>query len=254
MKMITYIIYTSALLICTHLSIAQADEVTELTYKAYLESKDLKQTKALWKKAVVLAEQNFKKNPEDKNIQYNYLLTRFGLLSSTMRDKDEDLFNDYAEDTEAQLYELIDRNSKWGEPKALLSALYGLKMGYSPWKGMYLGPKSGNMIEKALKQSPSSPFVWKYYGNSKFFTPESFGGDFAEGIKAYEKALQLYEADSSSTKNNWFYLDTIAFLGQAYSMKGDTSKAITVYEKALQIEPEFGWIKYSLLPTSRNKK
>jgi tetratricopeptide (TPR) repeat protein len=254
MKMIVFIICTSAFLVCSLVSHAQSEEVKELTYKAYLESKDIKESKALWKKAVVLAEQNLKKNEEDKNLQYDYALTRFGLLSSTMRDKDENLFDEYVEDTETQLDKLIKKNSSWGEPKALLSALYGLMMGYSPWKGMFLGPKSANMIEKALKQSAASPLVWRCYANSKFFTPESFGGDLTTAISAYEKTLQLYESDTVSIKKNWFYLDTMAFLGQAYVKKGDTSRAIAIYEKALKMEPDFGWIKYSLLPAARNKR
>src|SRR5687768_5302146 len=62
MKMIAYIIYTSALLICADVSSAQSEEVKQLTYKAYLESSNIKKSKELWKKAVVLAEQNLKKN------------------------------------------------------------------------------------------------------------------------------------------------------------------------------------------------
>jgi tetratricopeptide (TPR) repeat protein len=235
-------------------AISASDAVKEATYKAYLANKDLNQSKELWKKALALAEQNLKKSPEDKNLQLDHLLTRFGLLSSTMRDKDENLFEEYADDTEAQLETLIDEDSKWGEPKAILSAVYGIKMAYSPWKGMFLGPKSSSLIEKALKQSPSSPLVWKYYGNSKFFTPENFGGDITEAIKAFEKALQLYEADPTAIENNWFYLDTIAFLGQAYTKKGDHARAIGLYEKALQVEPEFGWVKYALLPSATIKK
>lgn len=141
----------------------------------------------------------------------------------------------------------------WAEPLALLSATYGLKMGYSPIQGMFLGSKSESLIEKGKKLDPSSPLVWKVRANSKFFTPEMWGGDLAEAITAYEKCITLYESKPALTKFNWMYLDALVFQGQAYMKQGDAGKAIMTYEKVLKIEPEFGWVKYSLLPTAKAK-
>ena len=169
----------------------------------------------------------------------------------TMRDQDEELFDAYADQTEQNLEFILSENKNWAEPRALLSAVYGLRMGYSPWQGMFLGPKSQSLMDKAMKDGPESPLVWKLYANSRYFTPEMWGGDLKEAIKAYEKSIQLYERDPAKTKFNWYYLDTLAFLGQAYSKNGESSKAVTQYEKALQVEPEFYWIKNALLPKAK---
>jgi tetratricopeptide (TPR) repeat protein len=229
-------------------------ECHEKAYKAYLGAQDPKVVKEMWKTVVSDEQTKLTANPTDIKQQYVVALSKFGLLSATMRDKDETLFEEYADKTEEDLEQIIDADKKWSEPRALLSALYGLKMAYSPIKGMYLGPKSSNLIEKALTDSPASPLVWKIYANSKFFTPETFGGDVKEAIKAYEKSIALYEIDPASVKNNWMYLDALAFLGQAYMKDGQSSKAVVVYEKALKAEPNFMWVKASLLPNARRVK
>lgn len=115
-------------------------------------------------------------------------------------------------------------------------------------QGMFLGSKSSGLADKAIDLSPASPFVWKVYANSKFFTPEMFGGDLKEAIESYEKSVALYEASPTKLKSNWYYLDALAFLGQAYAKNGENGKAIATYEKAISVEPEFGWVKYRLLP------
>ena len=230
---------------------AQVGESNEAAYKAYLGDQDVKVVKELWKKVVADAKSKYEESPKDQNLLFDVTLTQFGLLSATMRDKDEDLFDDYVDDTEKNLETLLDNNKKFGEARALLSASYGLTMGYSPWKGMYLGSKSSSLMEKAQSDAPSSPLVWKLYGNSKYFTPETWGGDLKEAIRAYEKSIQLYEGDPAKIKSNWFYLDTMAFLGQAYLKDGQTSKAIAIYEKALKAEPNFSWVKMNLLPKAK---
>jgi tetratricopeptide (TPR) repeat protein len=221
------------------------------TYKAYLGNNDVQATKEQWKKAVAGRKAKFEGDTKNPDLLYDLTLAQFGLLTATQRDRDEDLFDDYVEETEKNLETLIDGNKSWGEPKALLAALYGMQMSYSPMKGMFLGAKSGSLMDKALKSAPSSPLVWKLYANSKFFTPETWGGDLKEAVSAYEKAVRLYEASPEKTKNNWFYIDTLAFLGKAYERDNQVSQAIEVYQEALEAEPEYQWVKSVLLPKAR---
>lgn len=211
------------------------------SYHAYLNSN----LKEVWEKEV---KEKTAAAKNDKQTQFDLALSQYGLLSATMANQDEDMFDEYYDDTVDNLEEIIKANKGWGEPKALLSAVYGLKMGYSPMMGMFLGPKSGSLMEKAKEQSPQSPLVVKLYANSKFFTPEMFGGDLDEAISSYKKCLQLYESHPSQLKNNWMYLDALAFAGQAYLKKGEKEKAKQLFEKALTIEPEFMWVKQVLLP------
>jgi tetratricopeptide (TPR) repeat protein len=245
MKQLTIILLAFCVATTAH---SQCVECNESSYRAYLAS-DIKMMKSLWKEVVNSQQQTYAADKTDENA-LRLAVAQFGLLSATMRDKDEDLFDEYVDATEEHLEKLLKKNKKWSEASAILSGVYGLKMGYSPMKGMFLGSKSSSMIAKAKEQSPESALVWKVYANSKLFTPESFGGDIKEAIRAYEKSINLYET-SGSTRFNWLYLDALAFLGQAYLKDGQSAKAIATYEKALVAEPDFHWIKNNLLPAAR---
>jgi tetratricopeptide (TPR) repeat protein len=243
---------TFVLTFCMSLTILQSKsqslESNEVTYKAYL-TQNIQDAKEQWKKIVADAKLVLKSN--ERQSLYDLVLAQFGLLTASMRDQDEDLFDDYADETEKKLKILISQSHSPAEPRALLAALYGLKMGYSPMKGMFLGPKSQSLMDNALKEAPTSPLVWKLYANSKFFTPETWGGDITEAIKSYEKSIRLYESDSLKIKNNWLYLDAIAFLGQAYLKNKQPAKAIETFEKALKVEPNYSWVTLVLLPKAK---
>lgn len=223
------------------------------TYTAWLGNADAKKTNELWDKAVAEKQAAFDKNTSDPTLRWNLALAQYGLMSSTMRTRDEDRFEDYYEITEDHLKALQKDPKLKADAKALLSALYGLKMSYSSMMGMTLGPKSSGLIEDAIKLAPSSPLVWRVEANSKMFTPSMFGGDMKEAITAFEKSIALFEKDPASLKNNWIYLDALVFQGQAYNKEGQTAKAIATYEKALKLEPNLFWVKNDLLPKAKQK-
>ena len=225
------------------------DATTKAMYYAYIGNNA--NTTDEWKKAVQNRKQELSKNATDPKLNYALLLAQWGLLNATMKTKDEDLFDDYYDPALETIEEITGSDKKWAEPYAIQSAIYGLKMGYSPIQGMILGSKSSGLIEKAKKLNNSSPLVWKIYANSKLFTPEMWGGDLKEAIQAFEKSIALYEANPNDLPFNWFYLDTLAFQGQAYLKDGQRAKAISTYEKALKVEPEFAWVKNVLLPKAQ---
>ncbi|CAN0600326.1 unnamed protein product, partial [Ectocarpus sp. 12 AP-2014] len=180
---------------------------------------------------------------------YHLLLAQHGLLNATMADQDEDLFDDHYKKAKDNSEELIDANYQVANAKAMLSAIYGWEMAYSPYKGMFLGGKSSSTIAEASKLDPSSPIVWQVYGSSKLFTPEMWGGDTKLALEYFEKAVQLYEANDTQNASNWRYLDALAWLGQAYEANDQSDMAKKVYKKAFEIAPDFGWVKHALLPS-----
>ena len=230
--------------------LAQSGEWNPEAYQAYLTA-DQATAKQRWENVVATAQQAFNKEPKNQELQFDLALAQFGLLSSTMRSQDEDLFNGYLDATIDNLEAI--KTIHAAEAKAVLASVYGLQLAYSPWKGMFLGPKSSSLMEKALKANPSSPLIWKLYGNSKYHTPEAYGCSVDEAIEAYKTEIRLYLANSMKKQNKWFYIDTMAFLGQAYTRKDQSSKAVVVYEKAIAAEPSFSWIKYALLPAAKKK-
>lgn len=229
-------------------SAAQSIGSDPAAYKAYLQ-RTTPEAMMAWSDVVAAAESTAKQNPGDDS-RFKLGLAQFGLLNATMRSKDESMFNKYVDATITNLESV--RGKHVSEAQAVLAAVFGLQIAYDPSKGMSMGPRSGALLSKALKDDPQSALVWKLYGNSMLHTPEAYGGDVGEAIEAYEKALSLFETTSGGIKDNWMYIDTMAFLGQAYGKKALSQKAVAIYEKALQAEPGFSWVKYSLLPAAQN--
>ena len=241
--------FMAVILLLVASTVHAQDATTKAMYYAYISNNA--NTTDEWKKAVQNRKQELSKNATDPKLNYALLLAQWGLLNATMKTKDEDLFDDYYDPALETIEEITGSDKKWAEPYAIQSAIYGLKMGYSPIQGMILGSKSSGLIEKAKKLNNSSALVWKIYANSKLFTPEMWGGDLKEAIQAFEKSIALYEANPNDLPFNWFYLDTLAFQGQAYLKDGQRAKAISTYEKALKVEPEFAWVKNVLLPKAQ---
>ena len=72
-----------------------------------------------------------------------------------------------------------------------------------------------------------------------------------EAIKSFEKAVKLFE-QSPNLSQNLHYLDALAWLGIAYMKNGETDKAKAQFQKALEQEPNFVWVKDSLMPMVEN--
>lgn len=211
------------------------------TYAAYLSG-----SMQLWERSIAQAQQEYEASNTNES-RFDLALTMYGGMSATMKDKDEDFFDQYVDDAMDHLEGLIDQNFRIADCKAIQSGIYGFKIAYSPWKGMFLGSKSNSTIESALREDPNSPIVQKLYGNSKLFTPETWGGDKQMAVKAYEKAILLYKNESGS-QNDWMFLDTYAWLGQAYQAVDKKDKARETYLASLEMEKDFNWVNYVLLP------
>lgn len=237
-----------SLLFAFNTVIAQ-DELNKLLYRAYLVNDA--STQAELKQAETKHREAVKADPKNTSKRYTLALIQWSLLNASMRTQDETLFDEYYDVMIDNLDELLDIDNKHAEAHALQSSAYGLKISYSPIQGMFLGPKSSGIIEKAKKLNPNSALVWKIYAGSKLFTPEMWGGDVKEAIIAFETAVKLYESKPEFLPGNWQYLDALAFLGRAYLKDEQPKKAIVIYDKALKVEPEFNYVKKSLLPKAK---
>ncbi|HZY81796.1 MAG TPA: tetratricopeptide repeat protein [Cyclobacteriaceae bacterium] len=252
------VLRTALISACAWLCVAFAKPATAQvadasSYTAYLGAEDVEKSNALWDKAVAEKQSAFDKNPKDNTVRWNLAVSQYGLLGGTMRNKDEDRFDKYYDNTKDH-FEALEKDEKFkAEAKAMLSGLYGMKMAYNSMMGMVLGPKSSGLVEDAVELAPNSPIVWKIQANSKMFTPAMFGGDMNESIKAYERSIELFEKQPTALINNWLYLDTMIFLGQAYSKESQWAKAVAIYEKALKFEPNANWVKFQLLPKAKQK-
>ena len=136
------------------------------------------------------------------------------------------------------------------EAYALLSSVYGQQVALSPLRSMLLGPKAGKAVQKAQQLAPDNPRVVLSAATSAFKTPKMFGGSKEKGLQGFQRAAELFAQEEPTDPIHpvWGHREAYAWLGIAHQDLGELEQARSAFEKALEIDPDFGWVKYVLLP------
>ncbi len=211
------------------------NEIDEIIYRGYLKA-DLK------KLAAPLDKVAFKDliKSQDTDELYQYLELSYVLLSSTLTYEDEVTFSKYVDNTVELAERILEVDKEHAKAMSILSGVYGLKIAYSPMKGMFIGPKSTRYAEKSYETAPSDPTTLMMYGINKYNTPGAWGGDIDKAIEVFKAAISYYE-EKEKTSNNWKYLNSLAWLGLAYEEKKEYGLAESAYNKSIETEPDFEW-------------
>jgi len=148
------------------------------------------------------------------------------------------------------LEKAIQLDKNFAEAYALVASLYGEKIGSNPLLGMSLGPKSGVFMEKAIKLAPENPRVVYLDAISKNFTPAMFGGSKEKAISGLYQAGELFVKWQSSDPlaPEWGHAECYAWLGNILTEQKKFVEARAAFEKSLALRPNYGWVKYELLP------
>jgi tetratricopeptide (TPR) repeat protein len=153
---------------------------------------------------------------------------------------------------------LLDRSTRFAaipESHALRSGVLGMMIGSNPIRGMTLGPKSGEQMEKALELAPQNPRVWLTRGIGAFNTPSMFGGGLDKAEEYLKKSIELFAKDRpQSPAPSWGLHEAYGWLGQIYQRQDKIDEARASYQRALAIEPNDLWVKDYLLPRLDKKK
>jgi len=144
----------------------------------------------------------------------------------------------------------VQRDNKFAEAYALLGSLYGEKIGGNPQLGMALGPKSGMMMENARQLAPDNPRVAYLDAIGKNFTPAMFGGGKDKAVAGLYHAAELFAKwqRNDPLAPDWGHPECYAWLGNILAERGKPAEARTALGKSLELRPDFGWVKYELLP------
>ena len=171
-----------------------------------------------------------------------------GLLGSSEESKDQ--ASEHLKVAVEHLKKATEIDPQAAEAYALLSSAYGLQIGLSPMKSMLLGPRVGRAAQKAKKLAPDNPRVVLSAAISDFNTPKMFGGSQEKGRQGFQRATELFaqEEPTDPIQPVWGHSEAYAWLGIAYQNQGELESARAAFEKALAIDPNFGWVKYGLLP------
>ncbi len=188
-------------------------------------------------------------NKSNFEVQYELLLAQYGRIGFLLsQESTKSKASAQLEKTLSLAQSTLKQYPKKGELKALIGGLYGLKIGLSPAKGIYLGPRSLRYLNDGTQMSPTHPAVWVEMANAKYHSPKLFGGSNQEAIKYFSKAQGLFEQSNNKYRYNWLYLHTLAWLGQAYEKAEEWDKAESTYRQALKLWPDFEWVKEELIP------
>jgi tetratricopeptide (TPR) repeat protein len=143
-----------------------------------------------------------------------------------------------------------ERDENMADAWALLTGVYGQRMGLNPMEGMFLGSDADDAIERAKTLDPDNPRVWIIAGTQDFFTPSLFGGDKERALKKFKKAAQLAQQESIDDPllPSWGHAESYAWIGIAHMQAERPSRARAAFENALDANPDYGWVKSVLLP------
>ena len=92
-------------------------------------------------------------------------------------------------------------------------------------------------------------------GISKYNTPEFYGGSKTEALNYFTNSVEKFESIQNGSENviDWGYLDALAWQGKTYEKLGNFESALKSYQQTLNVEPDYSWVKYVLLPELQNK-
>ncbi len=185
-------------------------------------------------------------NSQDESLQLLLAKSYYGAAGTGMGNQDEDFTSEMLDKAAILTKSILAKDKDSPEANALLSSVYGMKIGLSPMKGMFLGSKSASAAAKGIKLAPDNPFTNYVKGTYLYYTPSMFGGDVKESLTFFEKSKSCYEKVAKT--KSWEYLSLLASLGQAYHKEGLYEKAKSTFETALKVAPDFNYVKKGLLP------
>ena len=188
-------------------------------------------------------------------IHYYLGLADYRIVSFYFSQQQLDQAKKYIEDGIQHLESAIRLRADFAEAYSLLSSLYGNKIATDPMLGMTLGPKSGTVLAKALKLAPQNPRTQLISGWSAYFTPKMWGGGKDKAKKYFQQAIVYYDSFKvdSSVLPDWGHEEAYAWLGLANMEDGEFDRAKINFDKSLEINPEYSWVTYVLLPDLKKK-
>jgi tetratricopeptide (TPR) repeat protein len=218
------------------------DVVTRLERGAFNE-KDLREARATCLKGL----EGSLKPEQAVLVRYSIAYADWRLVRVPSIQKDEQL--PLHDEAAAQLQQALAVDPKNAESLALLAAVYGSQMGFVPALGMELGSKAASALEQAVKLEPDNPRIVLAQGGSAFHTPPAYGGSIEKAEACFRRAISLFASEPPSRPwPNWGRLDAHLWLGILLEKRGDRENARAEYKKTLAIDPEFGWVRFVLLP------
>ncbi len=227
-------------------AMAGVQEPQQLIYRAFTEDR-----MELWVEAINLLEREYQVN-SSTDVLYELTLARYGFIGYSLGVDNRREARMHIDLAEEHMDKLKASKEYEASAYALQAAMYAFRISMAPWRAVFWGPRSMNLIEKAIETDPDNPSAWIEHGNAMYYAPATFGGSKEKAIESYRKAITLLETNMTE-RHRWLYLNTLVALAKSYRETGNRSMALITYKKALEFEPGFKWVRDELLPELRNQ-
>ncbi len=155
----------------------------------------------------------------------------------------------YTEEALEHLEKSIELKEDFPENYALKANLFGKKIAFSPMKAIYLGPRSGVASGKAMELGKKNPRVNLLIGISTLYTPTMFGGGADKALDIINQSIAIFKTttDTVSILPDWGKAEAYGYQGMIFMQQEKYPEARQSFEKALEINPQYGWVKYHLM-------
>ena len=232
------IIFCCSFIINLHAQATMPDKLQKQIYHAFI-SGDIER----WEATI----HQLAKEAPYPAMNYDLAVLSYGVIGLCLGAENTELAKKHLIKAEEHLKVYMKNHPNSAQGHALQSGILGYKIAFSPMSGMWNGARSNKSLAKAMELDDTQPKVWYLKGISLYHTPSTFGGDQKASIEHFAKAVSLYY-EHKCTDQNWEYLEAFTWLGKAYAATGQPEMAKHVFEEILEIAPNYGWVKYALLP------
>ena len=207
----------------------------------------LKFDKVLFLKSNGLLERILSAEPSNAEARYYLAYNQYRLLVIAMEKKEKDLSGLYYKSA-IENAKKVSRVKKYkSDGDVLLAAIYMMKLSSDKSEAPVISAKIYSLLKEAQLSDSTNPRVYLIRGIMRIYTPPMFGGSIDSAIKNFDMAISLFNKNTRKTID-WGYVETLAWKGQALIRKNKYRLAKKTYDQALEVEPEFGWVRYNLLP------
>jgi tetratricopeptide (TPR) repeat protein len=225
----------------------EEDKYESKFYKAYITG-DMKE----WPEWIAQMEMSYNHHRTPK-LLYDIVVAHYGYVAYLIGAEREKTAAEYIDEAEKYLEQLKDHQQYQTHYEAMKGAFIAFKIGLNRSRAIWLGPRSMEHINRAVELDSSNPVAWVEKGNAEYHMPRVFGGSYKKAAQYFEKAVNHFEQQGNNYRNNWMYMNALAWLAQSFDKADKNNKAKTVYQKILALEPDFKWVKEELYPAFKDK-
>jgi tetratricopeptide (TPR) repeat protein len=205
--------------------------------------------------ARALLEQALNANPDNPYVLYAMGYAEYRILCISYVKGEDQLFDQFSDSTISHAEKAAADSRLKSDASALLGSVYGMKISKNWNQAQVLGPKSSRLIAEAIQSDSTNPRAWFFAGVSQYSTPEFFGGGKNKAAVSFLRAIRCAESASVSDSllPRWGLLDALIWSGRTAEATEDPATAISMYRRVLELAPDYGWVKYNLLPDAEKK-